>query len=175
MSDLNLTIALRGGPASIQKRRRGKCGRNERVVLVPMASILLQGYVAHPKDERARKEAVAAATRGPVVTDKQHGGAYALYRVKDRTKDRTHGRDSAARCTARRVVVTRSTRGTTSCRTKRHKSSTRSTAGASAGSDSSGDSSGHPPRSLRVERKALRREGVARAVPAGTSVVGGRA
>jgi len=48
----------------------------------------------------------------------------------------------------RRVVATRSTRVTTSCRTKRHKSSTRSTAGSSAGSDLSGDKPGNPPRSL---------------------------
>ncbi len=76
----------------------------------------------------------------------------------------------------RRAVATRTGRVTTARRIKRHKSSTRSVAGSSAGSDLSGDSPpGHPPRSLRIERKALRREGVARAVPAGTSVVVGRA
>ncbi len=78
----------------------------------------------------------------------------------------------------RRAVATRSSRVTTARRTKRHKSSTRSTAGSSAGSDLSGDSSSPgwlSARRPRLERKALRREGVARAVPTGTSVVGGRA
>ncbi len=133
MSDLNLTIALRGGPASIQKRRRGKCGRNEPVVRVPLAAIVLQAHMTYPNDERARRKYVAAATREPVVTDKQHGGG------------------SAARCTTRITRTTRAGRATTARRTKRHKSSTRSTASSSAGSDLSGDSSGHPPRSLRVE------------------------